>query len=79
MKNSNNNNRINNDDEDLYSILQNDINIFPSFKKELIYDINKDKYYLYENNIDNKNNNNINKKNKIYQSNILGKKNNQIK
>ena len=74
MINSNNNNRINNDEEDLYSKLQNDINIFPSFKKELIYDINKDKYYLYENNIDNKNNNNINKKNKIYQSNILGKK-----
>lgn len=69
MKNVSNDNKINNSEEESYSIFKNDKNIFPSLKKELIFDMNKDKYFLYENNINNKNN-----KNKLFQSNILGKK-----
>ena len=62
MKNVSNDNKINSSEEESYSIFKNDKNIFPSLKKELIFDMNKDKYFLYENNINNKNN-----KNKLFQ------------
>ena len=47
MKNVSNDNKINSSEEESYSIFKNDKNIFPSLKKELIFDMNKDKYFLY--------------------------------
>ena len=66
MKNANSDNKLNKSEEELYSVFKNNKNIYPVLKKELMYDIDKDKYYLYENDINNKN--------KLFQSNILGKK-----
>lgn len=53
----------NENEADFYLIYKNDIQTFPSLKRELIYNISKDKYYLYEKD-----------SNKFYPSNFLGKK-----
>ena len=53
----------NEDKDDLYLLFQNDAPKFPSLKKELIYDMTKDRYYLYEKS-----------SNKFYSSNFFGKK-----
>jgi len=55
-------------DDDLYLIFKHDIPNFPILKRELIYDIAKNKYYLYEKD-----------SNKFYPSNFLGKKMVKIK
>ena len=58
----------NENDTDLFLIFKHDKAIFPSLKRELIYDIAKEKYYLYDKD-----------SNKFYPSNFLGKKKIKIK
>ena len=50
-------------ENDLFLIYKNDVPTFPSLKRELIYDITKNKYYLYDKD-----------SNKFFPSNFLGKK-----
>ena len=53
----------NENNTDLFLIFKHDVANFPYLKRELIYDIAKNKYYLYDKD-----------SNKFYPSNFLGKK-----
>ena len=63
MKKINDEIQKNENEDDLYLIFKNDDTGFQSLKREIIFDITKNKYYLYNK-----------EKNKIYNSNFFGKK-----